>query len=318
MGSSGPGWHLDDGRFSNNYIGPIDKPFSDLRKAFDAPRPPEISFPLADNDLGLIRDGSAERTVTWVGHCTLLVQAGGMNVLTDPHFTGRASPVPFAGPRRTTPVGVGLADLPRVDAVLVSHNHYDHLDWASLRMLRDHSPQATYFVPLRLGAWFRNIGIDRIVELDWWEESRAGDAAVTAVPTQHWSNRLIYDRNRTLWCGFVVDFVDFRFAFIGDTGYSADFADIRERFGGFDLAAIPIGAYNPRWFMKDVHQNPEEAVQCMLDLNAKRAVATHWGTFQLTLEEMDEPPKRLAAAREAAGLAEGDFRAMLHGETMPL
>lgn len=313
-----PRWHLDDGRFSNTYIGPIEKSFADLRKAFDAERPPVLSFPLAKNDPAFLRANGLERTVTWIGHCTFLLQLGGLNILTDPHFTSRASPVPFAGPKRTTPPGLALADMPQLDIVLVSHNHYDHLDYSSLRMVRDHSPQAVFCLPLRLGYWFQGIGIDNFIEFDWWQEQKVRDASITSVPTQHWSNRLIYDRNRTLWCGFVVDVGDYRFVFIGDTGYSRDFADIQEKFGGFDLAAIPIGAYNPRWFMKEAHQNPEEAVQCMQDLNARKAVATHWGTFQLTLEEMDEPPRRLAEARAKAGLKEADFMAMRHGQTSVL
>ena len=318
MAEVDPKWHLDDGSFRNNYIGSIAKPFSELRKAFDAERPPVISFPLAKNDPAFLRSNSSERTATWIGHCTFLLQFDGLNILTDPHFTSRASPVSFAGPKRTTPVGLALEDVPKLDAVLISHNHYDHLDFSSVKMVKEHSPDATFFVPLKLGYWFRREGAENVVELDWWQEGRFKDATITSVPTQHWSNRLYYDRNKTLWCGFVIDTGSFRFLFIGDTGYSRDFVDIKERFGGFDLAAIPIGAYNPRWFMKDAHQNPEEAVQCMLDLNAKRALATHWGTFQLTFEEMDEPPRRLAAARAEAGLGEEDFVAMEHGETLLL
>ena len=314
--TASPDWHLDDGRFSNNYIGPIEKSFSELRKAFDAERPAEISFPLAKNDPAYLGSNKTEKTATWIGHCTLLLQFGGMNMLTDPHFTNRASPVPFAGPKRTTPVGLALSDMPGIDIVLLSHNHYDHLDYSSILMVNEHSPGATFIVPLRLGNWVRECGVKNIVELDWWQEKKVGGISVTSVPTQHWSNRIVIDRNKTLWSGFVLDSGDFKFLFIGDSGYSKDFGDIRDRFGGFDLAAIPIGAYNPRWFMKEAHQNPEEAVQCMLDLNAKKAIATHWGTFQLTLEKMDEPPQRLAKARDAAGLAKDDFQALMHGQTI--
>lgn len=307
-------WHLPDGRFRNNYIGPIERTFAELRKAFAGERPPLLSFPLAANDPAALRANATATTVTWIGHCTLLVQLAGKNYLTDPQFAERASPLPFVGPRRSTAPGLALDELPPIDDVLISHNHYDHLDISSIRQLLAHSPAATYHVPLKLRGWFANVGVTRIVERDWWEGGAHGDATITAVPSQHWSNRG-FDRNKTLWCGWVVEAAGFRFLFIGDTGYSDDFKDIAARFGSFDLAAIPIGAYNPRWFMKEAHQNPEEAVQCMLDLNARRAVATHWGTFQLTFEDMDEPPRRLAAALAAKGLDPESFMVLQHGET---
>ena len=307
-------WHLPDGRFRNNYIGAFERSFSDLRKAFSGERPPLLSFPLAPNDPTRLRANTSETSLTWIGHCTLLLQVDGKNYLTDPHFAERASPVPFFGPKRTTPPGIELDELPRIDHVLISHNHYDHLDISTIRRLRKQFPDALYHVPLKLRGWFENVGIRRVVELDWWEARSEDGVNFTAVPTQHWSNRGL-DRNETLWCGWVVETPNFRFLFIGDTGYSQDFKDIQEKFDTFDLAAIPIGAYNPRWFMKDAHQNPEEAVQCMQDLNAKTAVATHWGTFQLTFEKMDEPPQRLDAAMAAKGLDSDRFMVFKHGET---
>ena len=315
MADGRPDWHMEDGGFRNNYSGPVEKKLSDLRKAFEPEKPPIVTFPLAENDPAALKANRSETTVTWIGHCTLLLQAGGINVLTDPHFTERASPVPFAGPKRTMPVGLEVADLPPIDLVLISHNHYDHLDYSSVRMVAAHSPDAVFHVPLKLGPWFRGAGIEKVVEMDWWQEGEAGDARVTSVPTQHWSNRVMFDRNKTLWCGWVLETAGFSFVFIGDTGYSKDFEDIGARFGGFDLAAIPIGAYEPRWFMHDVHQNPEEAVRCMADLKARKAVATHWGTFQLTLEPMDEPVKRLRQAMAKSPMGEDDFMALAHGET---
>ena len=314
LAGSRPSWHLDDGTFQNNYIGALEKSWGQLRKAFDAEKPPAISFPLARNDPAALRANRTEPTLTWIGHCTLLLQIAGLNVLTDPQFSQRASPVQFAGPQRTTPPGLAIKDLPPIDIVLISHNHYDHLDYRSVRQVAAHSPDAHFYVPLRLGKWFRDIGIKNYTELDWWEEQEQQHLRLVAVPTQHWSNRT-FDRNRTLWCGWVLEAADFKFLFIGDTGYSRDFVDIKERFGGFDLAAIPIGAYDPRWFMKEAHQNPEEAVQCMLDLNARKAVATHWGTFQLTFEEMDEPPQRLKTALAKQGLDPASFLIMAHGQT---
>ena len=315
LANTKPKWHLADGSFRNNYIEPVARSFADLRKAFRNPRPPKISFPLASNDIPKLQSNKTQNSVTWIGHATVLVQNNGVNIITDPHFTNRASPFAFMGPERTTKIGVEVNDLPKIDYVFISHNHYDHLDYASLKLLKVHSPNAHYLIPLKLKRWFNRAGIENLSELDWWEEVSNNNVKFTAVPTQHWSNRNMLDRNKTLWCGWVYESSNFKYIFIGDTGYSNDFKDIQEKFKEFDLAAIPIGAYNPRWFMKDHHQNPEEAVQCMLDLNAKLAVATHWGTFQLTLEEMDEPPKRLAAALTAKNLAADKFIALQHGET---
>ena len=307
-------WHNADGTFSNNYVGSISKSFSELRRAFSGPRPPVISFPLAQNDPAMLGANRQHNTVTWVGHATLLLQLGGLNILTDPHFTQRASPVAFAGPKRTTAPGLSVSNLPALDIVLISHNHYDHLDSASIYKLLSHSPKARYFVPLRLARWFHKAGAENVVEYDWWEGEEYLGAQIEAVPTQHWSNRGL-DRNKTLWCSWVVKVPGFAFLFIGDTGYSKDCSDIRQRHGGFDLAAIPIGAYAPRWFMQQAHQNPEEAVQSMLDLNARRAVATHWGTFQLTFEPMDEPTQRLKEALQLHGKGDDDFMVLQHGET---
>ncbi len=310
----GKPWHRADGTFANNYIGPIEKSFVELRRAFSAERPPRISFPLSQNDPAMLNANRTQTTVTWIGHATLLVQVGGLNILTDPHFTNRASPVFFAGPKRTTAPGLELAKLPPLDIVLISHNHYDHLDSSSIRQLKYHSPEAKYFVPLGLGKWFNRERITNHVEYDWWEGENYRNAQIDAVPAQHWSNRG-FDRNESLWCSWVIKVPGFSFIFIGDTGYSPDGKDIAKRYGSFDLAAIPIGAYNPRWFMEQAHQNPEEAVQTMLDLNTRRAVATHWGTFQLTFEPMEEPPQRLGVALKKAGRSNDDFMVLQHGET---
>lgn len=310
-----PAWHLPDGTFRNNYGGPINKTFADLRKAFSGDRPPLLEFPVVANDPSMLQANRSETTVTWIGHCTILLQVGGLNILTDPQFSQRASPVSFLGPKRGTPPGLNVADLPPLDIIFLSHNHYDHLDSGSMQQLAAHSPGAEVFVPLGLGNWFKGFNFAKINELDWWGETTLAGARITAVPSQHWSRRSGFDRNKSLWCGWAVHLDDFSFLFIGDSGYSQDFRDINERLGNFDLAAIPIGAYNPRWFMQDVHQNPEEAVQCLHDLGARRGLATHWGTFMLTFEPMDEPPQRLATALAAAGRTEDDFWVLQHGET---
>jgi L-ascorbate metabolism protein UlaG (beta-lactamase superfamily) len=240
-------------------------------------------------------------------------------VLTDPHFTERASPFGFAGPKRLVPPLPAMRDLPHIDAVVVSHNHYDHLDEGSVRHLAAQaggSPR--FFVPLGLKAWFAGKGIHDVVELDWWQAVEHGGVTFTLAPVQHWSARTPWDRNQTLWGGWRVEQPGFSFFFCGDTGYSEDFNDIRRRLGPVDLAAIPIGAYEPRWFMQVMHVNPEEAVKIHHDLGAVQSIAMHWGTFILTDEPIDEPPHRLATALRDAAIPHERFWLMKHGETRRL
>lgn len=254
--------------------------------------------------------------LTWIGHSTFLIQAQGVNVLTDPHLGERASPVGFAGPRRLNPPALDFAGLPPIHAVLISHDHYDHLDLPSVRRLAaDHAPQ--FFVPLGLKALLEREGIGKITELDWWQAAARPDYTVTAVPVQHFSGRGAFDRNRRLWAGFVLELAGRRLFFAGDTGYSPDFAEIGRRFAPLDVALIPIGAYDPRRFMQPMHVNPEEAVQIHCDVGSRQSYAMHWGTFRLTLEPLDEPPRRLRAALDAAGLVPETFQVLQHGQTRP-
>ncbi len=277
-----------------------------------------VEFPLAQNRPAWLAANRSEPSLTWIGHASFLLQLDGLNVLTDPVFGARASPFTFAGPRRLTPVGLAINQLPPIDLVLISHNHYDHLDDASVRRLAQDHPQAQFVVPLGLKVWFAERGITRVVELEWWQSATLGAARVTSVPVQHFSGRSLRDRNATQWCGLVLELGGRRVLFAGDTGYSKDFADIGARFAPFDLALLPIGAYDPRWFMAAVHVNPEEAVQIHLDIDSRLSVAMHWGTFRLTSEPLDEPPQRLAAALRAAGVSEQSFVVYQHGETRVL
>lgn len=270
-------------------------------------------------DVAWLKANRTERAITWVGHATFLLQVGGLNVLTDPHFTERASPFGFAGPKRLVPPLPALRDLPHIDAVVVSHNHYDHLDEGSVRHLAAQaggSPR--FFVPLGLKAWFVGRGIRDVVELDWWQAAEKGGITFTLAPVQHWSARSPWDRNQTLWGGWRIEQPGFSFFFCGDTGYSEDFNDIRRRLGPVDLAAIPIGAYEPRWFMQVMHVNPEEAVKIHRDLGAVQSIAMHWGTFVLTDEPIDEPPHRLTTALRDAAIPHERFWLMRHGETRRL
>lgn len=253
-------------------------------------------------------------TVTWVGHATFLVQLQGLNLLTDPVFSERCSPVAFAGPRRVARPGLALDELPPIDAVLLSHNHYDHLDLASVRALEG----ARFFVPLGHRDWFAARGIDRVTEMDWWQNAALGDVRVHCVPAQHFSGRGVGDRNRSLWSGWVVEAAPGNLYFAGDTGYAPLFSEIGERLGPMRLALIPIGAYRPRWFMQPMHVDAAEAVRIHQDVRAQRSIAMHWGTFKLTSEPLAEPPLYLARARAEAGLSSEEFRAIKIGETVSI
>jgi N-acyl-phosphatidylethanolamine-hydrolysing phospholipase D len=297
------------------------------------PRPPSAPIPVVPPDLDFIhanaRAGPAMRpAVTWVGHASALVQMGGLSLLTDPIFSLRASPLSFLGPKRAQPPGLSLAELPHIDLVLISHSHYDHLDLPSVRALSEQAGGPPLFVvPQGNKAWMKDAGIEHVVELDWWQSQRVGEVEVVLTPVQHWSGRTLTDRMETLWGGYAVFAPDLHLYFSGDAGYSRDFLDTRERFrerqsaalgGGFDLALIAIGGYEPRWFMKEQHVNPSEAVQIHRDLNAKRSIGIHWGTFELTDESLDAPPRALAEARRQAGLADEAFGVLAIGATQRL
>jgi len=265
----------------------------------------------------------SQLTVTWVGHSSLLIQLNGLNILTDPMWSERASPVQFAGPRRWVRPGIAFEDVPPLDVVLESHNHYDHLDAPTVRRLARAHPEASWVVPLGLGAFVRTRGVSdhQVRELDWWEEHAIGSLRIAATPAMHFSSRGFGDRGDTLWCGFALssDGANGRHVyFAGDTGYHPEFGAIGERYGPFDVALMPIGAYEPRWFMRYLHMNPEEAVAAFRALNARVMVPIHWGTFKLTDEAMDEPPIRARAAWDSAGLPPSGYRQLAHGETLTL
>jgi len=243
--------------------------------------------------------------ITWIGHSTFLIQLDGVNLLTDPIWSERTSPVSFAGPRRLVPPGVRFEDLPPIHAVLISHDHYDHLDLPTvMRLARVHRP--TFFVPLGLRSWFAALGIRSVVELDWWEAAPFGALRIVAVPAQHSSGRslLLDDQNQRLWASWVVSAPDRRLFFAGDTGYHAGLAAIGRRFGPFDAAALPIGGYSDFRHHHPNHLSPEETVQAFEDLNARLLVPMHWGTFELNREPFREPPDRLMAEALRQGVEE--------------
>ena len=298
----------------------------DKRTGPDVPPPAGgyAALPVLRPDLALLAANRDATTVTWIGHATILLQLGGVNVLTDPQFSERASPLGFAGPERKVRLPATLAELPRIDVVVISHNHYDHLDLASVRALAAQPGGSPLFlVPLGVDRWMREQGIARVQGMDWWQAVDVTPAVkVHFVPSHHWSARGLFDRFATLWGGYVVERAGARpwkFYFAGDTGYAPLFRnELRARFAPIDLAALPIGAYEPRWFMRNQHINPEEAVRIAGELEARQALAMHWGTFELTDEPLDQPPRDLAAALARAGVPPERFWVFKPGETRTL
>jgi L-ascorbate metabolism protein UlaG (beta-lactamase superfamily) len=263
--------------------------------------------------------GAPDGTIaaTFIGHSTFLIQAGRSSILTDPVFTSHAGPFGRFGPRRVRQPAHALADLPGVDIVLVSHNHYDHMQPGSLREL-DSRFRPTFVTTLGNARFLRSLGLHRVSELDWWSEELIGEVVVICTPAQHFSARGLRDRNRTLWGGFALEVGGKAIYFTGDSGYSGHFVEIGARLREIDVAFIPIGAYEPRWFMAPVHVNPEEAVRIHCDLQARVSVGMHFGTFKLTDEGLDDPVTHLVAAREAAGVAPEAFLVPDFGQTLIL
>lgn len=250
--------------------------------------------------------------VTYVNHATVLLQFNGLNVITDPVWSYRASPFPFMGPARYADPGVTLDDLPPIDIVLLSHNHYDHMDLATLRHIAQKDKPRIY-TGLGNTAYLARKGIEGAIEMDWWDTRSDGAMLITAVPAQHFSARSVTDRNYTLWCGFVLEVGSDRLYFAGDTGFGPFVERIAAKFGSFTLGLIPIGAYDPAWMMRPVHTNPDEALRMHDMLNIRTSVGIHHGTFRLTDEPQREPRERIERERR-----ERDFRVLENGGTVLL
>jgi L-ascorbate metabolism protein UlaG (beta-lactamase superfamily) len=257
----------------------------------------------------------ADIAVTFVNHATFLIQMPGVNILTDPVWSERAGPFGWIGPRRVRRPGVGLDELPDIDLILISHNHYDHLDIRTLRKLHGK------FTPKVLVAagdkkLVESSGMKDVRELDWWEEVQIGSGMkVTVTPTQHFSARGLFDRQQSLWGGYMIQNMGRRIYFGGDAGYSSHFAEIRRRLGSPDIALLGIGAYEPRWFMRAMHMNPAEGVRAHEDLGSKQSIGMHFGTFRMSAEAFDQPGRDLKLALVNTGIAESRFVILHEGET---
>ena len=313
--------HHGDGEFISKKESSFFK-YLMMRQREPDPVPPtddQIKSIVTSVDRELIESEAGLPRVTWIGHSTTLVQYQGVNFLTDPHLTRYPFYFEFFVKPRYTQPALSVDQMPDIDFIVISHNHYDHLDHRTVDMFGD---SVQWYVPLGLKNWFldRGISTERVVELDWWQSHQYNEEVnVTFTPVEHWSKRTPWDTNESLWGGWSVDIAGFKSWFAGDTGYhDRYFKEIGERLGPFRLAMIPIGAYAPRYFMKDAHVDTKEAVDIHLDVKSQQTLPIHWGTFEMTLEPFLEPPQKLRLEMEMRGLDESQFKPVKIGQTLIL
>ena len=265
--------------------------------------PPDFIYPAASSQC----DKQLPSAV-WIGHSTFLIEIDGLSILTDPVWDAYCSPIPFKSLKRHHEPPISLADLPKIDFVLISHNHYDHLDAKTVRHLHSFHPEIQWILPLGLSPWFHARGIRRVQELNWWEQFQSGEVSITGVPAQHFSGRTLWDMNETFWNGYVFETKGKRFYFTGDTGYNpVDFKLIGDHWPYMDLSLIPIGTYVPQKFMQPVHCSPREAVEIHSDVKSRFSLGMHWKTFRLSGEPIDRPPFDLFLAMTAKKLSYDTF-----------
>ena len=280
-------------RFSNSDGMKNEKSLSEVLKWSWSREEPKKEFIKTNENINLNSLKDREHYALWIGHSTFLINNGDLTILTDPIFSERASPLTFAGPKRLIKPVIKIKDLPKVDVITISHNHYDHLDVNSLRKIQKKFPNVKILVPKGDLKLLKNYNLNNGFEFLWWEEIIFDNTKFIFTPAQHWSARGLRDRNKSLWGSWFIKTEEKNIFHAGDTGYSDDFIEIRNRLGPVDFAMIPIGAYDPQWFMSYSHVNPEEALNIAKDLDAKKSIGMHWGTFILTDEPVLEPRERL-------------------------
>ena len=293
-----------------------DKSFGDMLKWIRSDVVPEITKIEISSDWEEINLSEDDNYAIWIGHSTFLIKKNGVTILTDPIFSKRASPFRNIGPRRLIPPAIPLNKIPKIDVITVSHNHYDHLDIRSLKKISKNHPDAIFLVPAGDEKLLLRKRIKNVYNFNWWESIEHKEFVFTFTPVQHWSKRSLFDRNKSLWGGWYIKNQDYSIYHAGDTGYSKDFIDTRLKLGAPKYAFIPIGAYDPEWFMAESHVNPEDAVKIMLDLEAEKAFGMHWATFTLTDEDTIEPKERLKKAVNENGSI--DFKSVSPGDVIYL
>ncbi len=311
------GFRNSDGNTINPGVFDVIRLYWDMWWTARPPVPPELNPRVPD--LGYLQENRSENSMTWIGHSTLLLQVAGLNVLTDPMFSDHAAPYAWMGHKRRVQPAMSIEELPSIDVVVISHDHYDHLDEASVKSIAAKF-NPLFIVPLGVDAMLRDWGVTNVRALDWWEQvdvaTKTGvQVQIHCVPAHHWSKRGMFSANQTLWAGYVIKSGEFGMLFAGDTGYSQDYKAIGAKFPALDMAILPVGSWAPRWFMQAQHVDPAEAIQIHKDLGAKRSIGVHWGTFDLSTELIDAPRTEVPKALAAAGVSPDDFILLQNGET---
>jgi N-acyl-phosphatidylethanolamine-hydrolysing phospholipase D len=316
-----PSHHTDAGFRNPWFTDDDDRSFTDFLKwqwdrrvRKNIVKPDRYNFEIIPSEYVNLPQSVYGGMLTWVGHSTFLIQIAGINILTDPVWSDRVGPLRFLGPKRYTPPGIPWSKLPQIHAVLISHNHYDHMDRSTIeRLNKEYAP--TFFVPLGNKKMLDEWGIQNTIEMDWYDVENIDEIAFICTPSQHFSQRWLNDHNEMLWSSWIIKAPNATIFFAGDTGYFPEFTSIGERYGPIDLALLPIGAYKPRWFMRPVHVDPTEALQAFLDLDARYMAAMHWGTFDQADELLDEPPRELLQAVDSLHVDKDRVWIFAFGET---
>ena len=289
----------------------IDKSIKDLIRWQRNQKKPVLASIEISDEWQSIDFKEADNYMIWIGHSTFLIKKNSLTILTDPVFSDRASPFKRFGPKRLIPPSITIEELPPIDVVTISHNHYDHLDIRSLKKLYKANPDLIFLIPEGDLDIFKKRNIPNVTEFDWWEDIAIDKFLFTFTPVQHWSARGLFDRNESLWGGWYIKTNNYSMYHAGDTGYSIE---TKKRLGAPKYAFLPIGAYDPEWFMSESHVNPEDSVKIMNDLEAEYSFGMHWGTFTLTAEDTLEPRERLNDVVTAFGIE--NFKTLIPGEVI--